>query len=449
MQIFLSTEHAILATAVVSFLCALLHVMRPPKGLPPGITGLRCLLELPQKKQWLKVQEWSLQYGDIASGYFLGKTIIIIGSAKIAGELLEKRSVNSSDRPRSIMGGELSGWGKIMLLSDCNDWFRTHRRWIAQEIGSHDLAKNFNMIEYETRRLLRCVLDDSERLRAHVRKNFTSLILRVTYGYKTIEGDDPLVDLAHLANSQLSSSTAPGMYYVDFVHFMKYVPSWLPGAGFKRKAKEYAAVIRDLVENPHNWLKNQLAAGTVGPSFAARHLSSPDMTQEFEDSVKWASATLYQGNIISYSPVPCADTAPSIAYGFYLAMTLYPRVLKKAQAELDAVVGTKRLPTFSDRPNLPYLEALFTELLRWHCPAPMTLRCTSSYDTYEGYIIPKGSYVAVNIWAVLRDERTYTDPLEFKPERFLGDNPEQDPRNVCFGFGRRRCPGYFLGNSSV
>lgn len=151
------------------------------------------------------------------------------------------------------------------------------------------------MIEYETRRLLRCVFDDSERLRAHVRKNFTSLILRVTYGYKSIEGDDPLVDLAHLANSQLSSSTAPGMYYVDFVHFMKYVPSWLPGAGFKRKAKEYTAVIRDLVENPHNWLKNQLAAGTVGPSFAARHLSSPDMTQEFEDSVKWASATLYQG----------------------------------------------------------------------------------------------------------------------------------------------------------
>lgn len=130
-------------------------------------------------------------------------------------------------------------------------------------------------------------------------------------------------------------------------------------------------------------------------------------------------------------------------------MTLYPRVLKKAQAELDAIVGTKRLPTFSDRPNLPYLEALFTELLRWHCPAPMTLRCTRSDDTYEGYIIPKGSYVVVNIWAILRDERAYTDPLEFKPERFLGDNPEQDPRNACFGFGRRRCPGYFLGNSSI
>jgi len=48
-------------------------------------------------------------------------------------------------------------------------------------------------------------------------RNLTSIILRVTYGYKTIEGDDPLVDLAHLANSQLSLSTSPGVYYVDFI----------------------------------------------------------------------------------------------------------------------------------------------------------------------------------------------------------------------------------------
>ena len=53
-------------------------------------------------------------------------------------------------------------------------------------------------------------------------------------------------------------------------------------------------------------------------------------------------------------------------------MTLYPRIMKKAQAELDAVVGTKRLPTFADRPSLPYVEALFTELFRWHTPAPIS-----------------------------------------------------------------------------
>ena len=62
----------------------------------------------------------------------------------------------------------------------------------------------------------------------------------------------------------------------------------------------------------------------------------------------------------------------SVAYAFYLAMTLYPCVMAKAQHELDSVIGTGRLPTFADRPSLPYVDALFTELLRWHTPGPLS-----------------------------------------------------------------------------
>ena len=221
---------------------------------------------------------------------------------KVAEELLEKRSVNYADRPRSVMCGELSGWGKIMLLSNYNDWFRQHRKWIAQEIGGHDTVRGYHkLIEYETRRFLRCVLNDPDRTQAHVRKyvcvgllvmdmhsliiwcrNLTSIILRITFGYKTIEGDDPLVDLAHVANSQLSLSTSPGIYYVDFVPLstsfdtllvplesrslliiVKYIPSWLPGADFKQKSKQYAVVIRDLVEIPYAWTKSQLVRNPI------------------------------------------------------------------------------------------------------------------------------------------------------------------------------------------
>ncbi|KAL4077431.1 cytochrome P450 [Scleroderma citrinum] len=419
--------------------------LRAPKGLPPGISGPLCLLEIPRERIWLKMLEVNRKYGDIFSGHFFGYTIIAIGSAKIAEDLLEKRSANYSDRPRSVMSGELSGWGKIMLLSNYNDWFRQHRKWVAQEIGGYVTAQKWhNLIEYETRRYLRCVLNDPERTQAHVRKNLTSIILRITYGYKTVDGDDPLVDLAHLANSQLSLTTLPGAYYVDIFPFLKYIPSWLPGAGFKRKSKRYAAVLRDLVEIPFEWAKSQLAAGAALPSFAIRLLNKPNLTEDYEDSIKWASATLYQGTFLT--------TANSVAYAFYLAMTLYPRVMKKAQAELDAVIGTKKLPTFADRPSLPYLEALLTELLRWHTPGPVTIRCTPTDDTYGGYFIPAGSYVFVNIWyarGILHDERTYTDPFEFIPERFVGEKPEADPRNACFGLGRRRCPGYFLGEPSV
>lgn len=48
-----------------------------------------------------------------------------------------------------------------------------------------------------------------------------------------------------------------------------------------------------------------------------------------------------------------------------LAMSLYPDVMRRVQAELDCVVGRGRLPTIADRPNLPYLEATLKEALRW------------------------------------------------------------------------------------
>ena len=52
-------------------------------------------------------------------------------------------------------------------------------------------------------------------------------------------------------------------------------------------------------------------------------------------------------------------------------MVLYPEVQKKAQAELDAVVGPNRLPDFEDRPSLPYINAIVKESMRWHLVAPL------------------------------------------------------------------------------
>ena len=93
-------------------------------------------------------------------------------------------------------------------------------------------------------------------------------------------------------------------------------------------------------------------------------------------------------------------------------MIKHPEVLRKAQEEVDSVVGHSRLPTFDDRPLLPYIEAMLTETMRWGCPIPLsTLLFTPPWaslilyadfphlslgDVYKGYRIPKGSYVRVS-----------------------------------------------------
>ncbi len=147
---------------------------------------------------------------------------------------------------------------------------------------------------------------------------------------------------------------------------------------------------------------------------------------------------------------------------FFLAMTLYPEVQKKAQEELDTIVGSERFPEFSDRSSLPYVNALVKELLRWYPATPLGApHRVVEDDEYNGYVIPGGSTVFVNMWfvlgvcfhilpavsdvlhrAMLRDPEGYSQPDDFVPERFLDSDGNldvhgRDPTHVMFGFGRR------------
>lgn len=84
---------------------------------------------------------------------------------------------------------------------------------------------------------------------------------------------------------------------------------------------------------------------------------------------------------------------------FFLAMSLNVEAQKRAQKELETQVGLDRLPDFSDRGNLPYIDALIREALRWIPSLPLGLsHCTINDDELGGYFIPAGTIVTANIW---------------------------------------------------
>ena len=123
-------------------------------------------------------------------------------------------------------------------------------------------------------------------------------------------------------------------------------------------------------------------------------------------------------------------------------MALNPGVVEKAQEELDRVVGKDRLPEYSDREDLPYIDAVVKELLRWGSPAPISVPVkTTQDDIYRGYYIPAGTTVIENAWAICRNSNIYPDPEAFNPDRFLKDgalNPLVfNPEDRVFGSGRR------------
>lgn len=80
-------------------------------------------------------------------------------------------------------------------------------------------------------------------------------------------------------------------------------------------------------------------------------------------------------------------------------MSLYPDVLKKAQEELDTIVGPHRLPDFSDRNSLVYVNAIIKESLRWQVVLALCVpHCTTDDDEFRGYFIPAGTTLLPATW---------------------------------------------------
>jgi len=234
---------------------------------------------------------------------------------------------------------------------------------------------------------------------------------------------------------------------VDSIPILKYVPEWVPGADFKRIVRQGRVFSQALREVPFAETKRRMAVGEVQSCFTAHALrdleSEPDQFYQ-EHTVKNVAAMMYAAG---------TDTTVSSLSTFFLAMLANPDAQKKAQQEIDSIVGRGNLPGFSDEDALPYVAAVVKEVLRWRNVVPFGIaHYLPVEDEYRGYRLPAGSLVFGNVWAILHDENTYPDPYAFKPERFLLNgklNPAVKDPQAAFGFGRRICPGRYMATSSI
>ncbi|GLB41345.1 putative cytochrome P450 family protein [Lyophyllum shimeji] len=414
--------------------------------LPPGPRGLPIIgnvADMPSKKDWLTFAEWGRKYGGICSVKLFGQPMIIINSAEIMSEF---EGAKYSDRPVLEMGGELLGYKDTLVLLRYGSRFRTFRKYFANHYGPLPMEKHLLTIENETHRFLKRQLAHPDTLEPNLRKLAGGVIMKLTYGYTVEEGEDPYVNLIEGANSNFNAATVPGAFLVDSFPSLRQLPEWLPGMGFMETARRWLKDTMDMVDVPFAFTKKEIAAGTAPPSFVADVLQDEHLklTEEQERDVAFTASSMYGGG---------ADTTVSAEYAFFLAMVLFPDVLKKAQEEIDTVIGNDRLPTISDRSQLPYVSALVLEVLRWNSVIPTGIPHTASEDSVvNGYFIPKGSLIVTNLWAMLHDPETYPDPFVFRPERHIatpGKPVEKDPRTICFGYGRRICPGMHLAEASI
>lgn len=143
---------------------------------------------------------------------------------------------------------------------------------------------------------------------------------------------------------------------------------------------------------PYNFVKQQVDQKKHKTSYLSQAIESIGTDAKMEFVHKWTALSLFTGG---------ADTTVSSLMTFFLAMTVFPEVQKRAQEELDRVIGSGRLPVSADKERLPYIEAVVKETHRWHPVLPMGLAHASDQeDLFRGYRIPKGALLMPNNWYV-------------------------------------------------
>jgi len=344
------------------------------------------------------------------------------------------------------------GWGVTLTFLRWGPRFKLHRK-LLQSSFTPSACKQYRPIQQEEARLAaKMILEKSWDWEKILRKYSTAVVLRIGFGLGVTKENDPYIQMAIDAEEATGNGGVPAASAVDRFPLLRRIPGWLMRLAPLEHARESKKFIQRLHDAPWDATEPEIRAQqAVLPSFMRTHL---ERYLQNEQTGKQNEATIADLKGASGAiSIAGGNTTWSTIVVCILNMLLNPGVLKKAQEELDSVVGNHRLPTFEDRDKLPYIEYIIQETTRWAPLSPVGVpHATLEDDTYNGMFIPKGSVVYANAYAMTHDERFYKDPDSFCPDRYLpkeqGGRGEPFPEGP-FGFGRRICPGQYLATAGV
>ncbi|TFK78807.1 CyP450 monooxygenase [Polyporus arcularius HHB13444] len=422
--------------------------------LPPGpktLPYIGNILHMRKPELWKAHRELCETYGDIVHVPVMGRRIMILGSPRVIAEVLDKCSSVTSDRTQSALI-PLSGQDSNFALHPYGQWWRRHRRTFWQHFLPAESERYLDMQRDVTRVFLRKLLARPSCLSEHIHYTFRAAIVKAVYG--VAEQDDQYVAMMEKV-LEVAEVFVPGRYLVEFMPFLRHIPAWVPGAGFQDELAGFRRATHWVRDKMVEKTQEGMVSGETSQSIVAQLLERVDGTTAADelDVIKGVALTAYEGEWLQLIASSRASTYSTLQW-FFVAMVLNPDAQQKAQAELEAVVGPHRLPDHGDKQNLPYIDALIKEVMRWVPALPFSLPHATSEDTEcDGYFIPAGTILLPNTWACLHDPKAYPDPERFMPERFLRDGKLDpnvcDPAQFMFGYGRRACPGQHFAGASL
>ncbi|KAG1899819.1 cytochrome P450 [Suillus fuscotomentosus] len=420
---------------------------------------------LPPRDPSLTLAQWIDQYGPLITIRSGIQNTVIIGRHKAAVDIMEKQGRALADRPRLVAAGEILTRGQSLVFIHVGDRLRRMRRFVVAILVLHMHLQPKSAETYEplqmsqARSLILNILDDPSNFQNHAISYAAATILQVAYGKTSLtSATDPEVKEARHLISRLRTVLRPGAYCVESIPWLKFLPWYAPELrdDYKRATRLYTDQL--------NCVKLQMHRNEdIGPSFSKHLLENGHLYDLTDMEMAYLAGGFFGAGTETvrrlfvffddYIPEVGQQTATAICT-VLMAAAHFPEEQAKVQAELDAVIGRGRAPTFADKPSLPHLEAFISEALRWRPLVPFGLPHRTTEDVIwasENYCIPAGTTVFGNQWSISRDPEVYPDPDAFKPQRWIDSQGRlrDDLAFFVYGFGYAQVNTSRTGHDSL
>ncbi|CAL9775009.1 unnamed protein product [Musa acuminata subsp. burmannicoides] len=383
------------------------------------------------------------------------RPVLVISSPATVEECLASHNLSFLNRPLLLSGKHLNYDGTTLAVAPYGPSWRNLRSIATLQLFSlASLSRLAHIRAANVRSLLRGLFFHSrseERgfVPVSMRTSFTELTLNtlqeMIVGKKCNGGSAATEWLDEEGKSfvsvikeafRLSAATSPE----EFLPFLK----WIGLNGLEkqliRMRKEVDVLLQGMVDERRKGMRTER-------NDANKTLVDVMLSLQEEDPQNYTD-NIIKGMILVLIFAGFDTSSVTMEWAMSLLLN-HPEALKKVHDEIETHVGHQRLVIDSDLPQLRYLNNVIRETLRLFPPGPLLVPRESTMEcSIGGFHVPRGTMLIVNAYRMHRDPALWTDPAEFKPERFESGEGE-GYKYVPFGVGRRRCPGEAMAMKAV
>ncbi|CAF1696465.1 cytochrome P450 71A1 [Brassica napus] len=406
----------------------------PSPSKLPIIGNLHQISNLPHNS----LHDLSLKHGPLMFVNLGTTRYLIVSSADALEEITKNHDITISNRPTSTSLNPLKGNGQDLAYHPYGDHWKGVRKITALHLLSKNVVNRFQTLRDE---------------------EISSML--ETIHFSSLKGEE--IDMSHMFNTVVSNvfhrsytgrykkeekkglENATRVFLNWDVQFKKVLGSfcvqdlfpilaWMDRfTGFKTLLKSTYLELDDIMETLINEREKDSFVDVL-------------LHQRDNDKHDYDVKAIMQGIFVA------AIESVALELEWLLAdLIKHPQVMRKAQEEVQRIVGTKSKITNNEIDQMQYLKCVIKETMRLHPAGTVPRETSSKWIKVGGYDIPPKTKLLVNLFAVQRDPKIWENPEDFIPERFLDKSIEYmgSKGYAPFGFGRRNCPGMAYGNALI